>query len=181
MSECLKCGGVMKESSRLTFDGEVRDERVTIVMPGLKCKNCGHQTVPGAEMAEFMRRCADAYRSRHALLTSDEIRSRRNSLGMTQEQFADWLSAGVASIRRWELGAVQDAAMDSLIRLKTDPDAAREAAKATLRLLAQNTGLGNAKRTPRVAPARLDREAAKRNGGSTTSLEKPRPRRRAMG
>jgi hypothetical protein len=44
---------------------------------------------------------------------------------MTQQQFSDYLGTGVASVKRWEAGQIQDKAMDELIRLKTDPGAAR--------------------------------------------------------
>ena len=172
MSECLKCGGVMNEHRHLTFDGEVRDERISIVMPGLKCANCGHQTVPGTEMAEFMRRAADAYRSKHMLLTSEAIRARRNALGMTQEEFAEWLPAGVASVRRWELGAVQDAAMDALIRLKTDPVEAQETAKATKQLLNHKMSLRRAQMMIRGA---RERPRTKKVTGSRKAAARKRP------
>jgi len=45
---------------------------------------------------------------------------------MSQEQFAKHLGGvGVASVKRWELGQVQDAAMNTLIVLRTDPLAAK--------------------------------------------------------
>ena len=173
MSECLKCGGTMHEHSGLSFEGEVRDETVSFVMAGLKCEACGRQTVPGSEMQEFMRRAADAYRVRHRLLTSETIRSRRNALGMTQEEFAEWLPAGVASVRRWELGAVQDDAMDELIRLKTDPDEAREAAKVTKQLLGHRTSPGKARQTLRSI-----RERSRAKSGKSTAKRKASPSRR---
>jgi transcriptional regulator with XRE-family HTH domain len=58
-------------------------------------------------------------------LTSTEIRANRALLTMTQQQFADHLGTGVASVKRWEAGQIQDKAMDELIRLKTDPETAR--------------------------------------------------------
>jgi hypothetical protein len=45
---------------------------------------------------------------------------------MTQSEFASYLGPGVASVRRWELGQIQDKAMDMLIRLKTYPAEARQ-------------------------------------------------------
>jgi DNA-binding transcriptional regulator YiaG len=80
----------------------------------------------GAAMPEYMRKLADAYRTKHKLLTSDEIVASRKTLGMTQRQFADYLSVGEASIKRWELGQIQDPAMDKLIRLKTEVATAEE-------------------------------------------------------
>jgi hypothetical protein len=52
---------------------------------------------------------------------------------MTQQGFSDYLGTGVASVKRWEAGQIQDRAMDQLIRLKTDPEAARENLKTVER------------------------------------------------
>jgi transcriptional regulator with XRE-family HTH domain len=71
-------------------------------------------------MGEFALRLSDAYREAHNLLTSSQIKDRRVDLGMSQQQFAQYLGVGVASIKRWELGQIQDEAMNSLIILKTD-------------------------------------------------------------
>lgn len=44
---------------------------------------------------------------------------------MSQKDFADRLKVGIASVKRWELGAIQDESSDRLIRLSTDVDEAR--------------------------------------------------------
>jgi len=67
---------------------------------------------------ELGRRTSDAYRERHNLLTSREIKALRMSLNMSQRQFADFLRVGEASVKRWENWKVQDASSDELIRLK---------------------------------------------------------------
>jgi DNA-binding transcriptional regulator YiaG len=74
----------------------------------------------------FTRLISDEYRRAHGFLTSGEIRSRRAWLGMTQQRFSEYLGTGVASVKRWELGQIQDRAMDELMRLKTDLAAARK-------------------------------------------------------
>jgi hypothetical protein len=45
---------------------------------------------------------------------------------MSQQEYSNYLGVGVASVKRWEAGQVQDRAMDNLIRLKTDRNSARE-------------------------------------------------------
>ena len=71
-------------------------------------------------MAEYMRLAADVYRRKHSLLTSEDIRERRERVNMAQEEFARYLGVGSASVKRWEVGQVQDRAMDNLIRVYTD-------------------------------------------------------------
>jgi transcriptional regulator with XRE-family HTH domain len=72
---------------------------------------------------------ADAYRHHHGLLTSSEIKSLRTGLGWSQVELATRTGIGIASIKRWELGKIQDEAMDKLLRLYLDPIHAKEHAK----------------------------------------------------
>ena len=119
---CLNCSvGKLKQTTSSEIPGEFRDFKTTVTMPALRCSNCGYVTIRGEDMATFMTLVADKFRKHSGLLTSKEIRDRRAGLKLTQEAFAGYLGVGVASIKRWELGQVQDEAMDQLIRLKTNP------------------------------------------------------------
>lgn len=122
---CVNCNmGLLEPHDKLEIPGEFRDLTTTVIMPGVRCSECGFVTIDGSQMAEYMRLVADAYRRAVDLLTSDDIRARRKSLKMNQDKFAKYLGVGTASIKRWEMGQIQDLAMDYLIRIKTDPVAA---------------------------------------------------------
>ena len=123
--KCLDCGTGKPVNRIADVEGEVRGERFTVVSKALVCDRCGYQAMEGEDGQEFMRALGDAYRRAHRLLTSTEIRSRREALGMSQSEFSVYLGVGVASIKRWELGAIQDVAIDRYIRLKTDPEEAQ--------------------------------------------------------
>lgn len=110
----------------LNIQAQVRGESVPIQFPGAECPNCGFQEIDSTRMTEYGLVTSDAYRTKHGLLTSDELRSRRRRLGMSQVEFAKHTRVSLPSIKRWELGAIQDEAMDELIRLKTDLEAARK-------------------------------------------------------
>lgn len=127
---CPRCGLDQLLKGDLELNGERYGETFVIRMPALRCDNCSFETIDSAASAEFTRLVSDAYRIKHGLLTGGEIRGRREQLKMSQQQFAEYLGVGVASVKRWELGQVQDKAMDELIRLKTDPEAARSNLKA---------------------------------------------------
>lgn len=61
----------------------------------------------------FLRRfAADAYRKKHNLLTSDQIIRYRESLGMSQTAFANYLKVEEASVKRWETYYIQDNVQD---------------------------------------------------------------------
>jgi putative zinc finger/helix-turn-helix YgiT family protein len=118
--KCIKCNVAELESRLAHLPIEVKGETFSIEMLAKVCPNCEYATLDGSRMSEYMRLGADAYRNQHNRLTSAEIKGRRNRLRMTQEQFAKYLHVGPISVKRWELGQVQDAAMDELVKLKTD-------------------------------------------------------------
>lgn len=122
---CMQCGkGKMVERFG-PIEADYRDERFTIEFTATVCPKCGFYFIDGEDSTEMMRLLADAYRKKHGLLTSVEIKAFREGRGETQKQFAEYLRVGEASIKRWELGAIQDEAMDELIRLKCDPEKAK--------------------------------------------------------
>jgi putative zinc finger/helix-turn-helix YgiT family protein len=114
----------------IRVEGSRHGETFTVETDGLKCDHCGFETIDSEQSAEFTRLVSDEYRKCHDLLTGSEIRARRTQLGMTQQRFSEYLGTGIASVKRWESGQIQDKAMDELIRLKTDPEAARKNLKS---------------------------------------------------
>ncbi len=134
--KCFECGKGKLIQRQTEVEGEVRGELFVVQSAALVCDRCGHQAMEGADLPEHLRSLADAYRRAHRLLTSEEIRLRRKSLRMTQKNFAAYLGVGEASIKRWELGAIQDDSMDRYIRLKTDPKEAQLNALHVAQLLA---------------------------------------------
>lgn len=122
---CFNCGEGALIPGVMDLVGERNGESFTVRMEGLRCERCGFQTIDSGQSSEFTRLVSDAYRQSRGLLTGAEIRARRIRLQMTQQQFAEYLGPGIASVKRWEAGQIQDKAMDELIRLKTDPVAAK--------------------------------------------------------
>ena len=139
--KCPECGEGTLNEGMLNIQAQVRGESVPIQFPGAECPMCGFQEIDSARMAAYGLATADAYRAKHGLLTSDELRSRRRRLGMSQVEFANHTKASLPSIKRWELGAIQDEAMDELIRLKTDAEAARKNLDKVGRLLEEQLNL----------------------------------------
>ena len=60
------------------------------------------------------------FKYKHGLLSSQKIIETRHQLNLSQDQFAKKLTVGVASVKRWELGAIQNSSMDKLIRILRD-------------------------------------------------------------
>lgn len=124
--KCVECGkGRMRmrwakvphEIRGLKFDVE---DRVNV------CDSCGFITIPLSRADEHGRLVDATYRRLAGILTAGEIREARQRLGMSQREFAEYLGVGEASVKRWETGVLPDKSSSDLIRLKTDPEAARQ-------------------------------------------------------
>lgn len=115
---CLRCDNEeFKEKPEAVVEQEFRGETLKVQSPMMACTRCGWLTADVTQLEELRRRTADAYREKHGLLTSDEIRTLRQRLGLSQQGFASLIKAGVASVKRWESWQVQEASMDMLMRL----------------------------------------------------------------
>ena len=122
---CYRCGKAMQEKVE-KLPGKYAGEQFEVSTKAMVCPACGYKTLHANQIDEFRTKLADAYRGKHRLLTSKEIREIRTLLGMTQEEFAKYLNVGVASVKRWELGQAQDKSSDELIRIKCSLPKAEE-------------------------------------------------------
>jgi len=114
----------MKLAKARTFH-EIRGVKFEVEGKSLVCPKCGFQTVPAELIDEHAKLVDQAYRRAAGLLSAAEIRMARQKLHFSQQEFAEYLGVGEASIKRWELGALQDKSSDNLIHLMTDPDHAK--------------------------------------------------------
>lgn len=112
--KCFVCNRGTLVRQLADVDGKIKKETYTVNTRALVCGRCHHIAIEGEDMQDYMRKIADAYRRDHDLYTSEEIKAIRGKL--TQQQFASALGVGVASVKRWELGLVQDKGNDRLIR-----------------------------------------------------------------
>ena len=109
----------------VSLTGYRNDEEFTVLTHGLQCTVCSFKTISNRQSEEFTKRqISDAWREKHGRLTGKQIKDARRQLGMSHDQFAQYLKVGPASVHRWENGQIQDEAMNELILLKTDPFAA---------------------------------------------------------
>lgn len=80
------------------------------------CSECGLEAGTVETASSVQRAIADTYRRKKNFLISEEIRSLRQIRGLSQQDLADKMKVGVASIKRWETGLIQSASMDRLLR-----------------------------------------------------------------
>jgi putative zinc finger/helix-turn-helix YgiT family protein len=116
---CGKCGhkemrlATVPYATTIEHDG--RAYRVEI--PALTVPQCGNcQTISIDDEAD--QQISAAFRREARLLAPEAIRQGRETLALTQKQFANLLGVGEATVSRWETGAqIQQRAMDRFLRL----------------------------------------------------------------
>lgn len=97
---------------------ELKGENLTIYSNAYMCDACGFTWANDEQMTELQNKAADEYRRIHGLLTSQDIKQMRSSLEMSQDEFAQYVGVGLASIKRYESYKIQDLSIDQLIRQK---------------------------------------------------------------
>jgi putative zinc finger/helix-turn-helix YgiT family protein len=121
----MECGKGWMQSKRVSVPHEIRGVQFDVEDTANVCPRCGFMTIPWERADEHGRLVDAAYRKLAGILTAEQIRQARLWLKMSQRQFAKYLGVGEASVKRWESGVLLDKSSSDLIRLKTDPEAAR--------------------------------------------------------
>lgn len=68
------------------------------------------------------QRLYDIYKKQNNLLTSLEIKKIRQKYGLTQKEYALVIGVGEVTVHRFEKGAIQTEAVDSIMKLSNDAD-----------------------------------------------------------
>ena len=100
----------------ISFKGENLD----IQFEEYVCEDCELHVGTVEQTAVIQNLIADAYRKKVGLLTGQEIREKREELGISQKELAKRAGAGIASIKRWEKGTIQTKSMNAALRLAFD-------------------------------------------------------------
>jgi putative zinc finger/helix-turn-helix YgiT family protein len=97
------------------MDHDGRSYTITIPqLEVLECESCKNRVLTD----DAHKRIANALRREASLLTPEEIRASRETLGLTQKQLATYLKVAESTVSRWETGGqIQQRAMDLLLRL----------------------------------------------------------------
>lgn len=103
-------------NTRIEEDIDFRNRKLHLVYDSLTCPGCGFKAGTRQQAKEFQLALSNAYRREEGLLTSEKIIAIRKGLRLTQVEFAEKIGVGIASIKRWETGAIQTKSMDNAIR-----------------------------------------------------------------
>jgi len=114
---CPKGHGIMelkKMEKTTTFKGV----DVSFEADAYVCPQCGLEAGTVQSAGAVQRTIADAYREKMDLLTGEEIKALRKARGLTQQDIAELMNIGIASIKRWETGLIQSKSMDQALRMQ---------------------------------------------------------------
>ena len=101
---------------------EVYGESYDVDAQVLVCNECGEELFCEKLDNDTLVAVYDKYRSKHKLLTPDQIKQIREQYGLSQRGFAKLLNWGDKTIRRYEDGSIQDKAHNSVLLFLKDPE-----------------------------------------------------------
>ena len=119
---CENCGPI--EGTHIVEREEtlaVKGEDVSVQTKVRLCDACEGEVYDEELDSATLLAAYDIYRRRHGLLSPAEIRSTRESYGLSQRSLAALLSLGEVTIHRYENGSLPDGAQNQLLRFIQDP------------------------------------------------------------
>jgi len=112
---CPNDHGEMKKKASMeaiTFRGK----DLQVLTEHYVCSECGIRVDDLPLASRNQKALSDVYRKAVNMLTSDDIVQERKRKAWTQEDLARAINVGIASIKRWEKGQIQNKAMDDALR-----------------------------------------------------------------
>lgn len=113
---CPKGHGAMKPK-KIEKSVPFKGIEVDIIEDAFVCPECKLSAGTVRSAGKIQHAIAEAYRQQVGLLTGEEIKRLRKEKGMTQADLAEISGFGIASIKRWETGAIQTQSADKTLRL----------------------------------------------------------------
>ncbi len=100
----------------------VRGEEMRATGEGLVCPDCQKDIFHPELDGRLQQAALELYRGHHRLLRPEDIRGFRGKYGLSQRALARLLGWGLITIQRYEAGALQDEAHDTVLRQLEEPD-----------------------------------------------------------
>lgn len=123
MDYCEVCGREVE--TKIITQKEIFNvcgEDIEVDAQVMVCAECGEELFNEELDSATLINAYNEYRRRHKLLLPEEIRKIREQYGLSQRSFAKLLNWSDKTIRRYENGAVQDRAHNSLLLFLREPE-----------------------------------------------------------
>ncbi|TRZ51972.1 MAG: DUF4065 domain-containing protein [Dehalococcoidia bacterium] len=99
----------------------VRNEPIKVEVQYSKCVQCGDEVFDPNLSVDPFDLAYREYRKKHGFLQPEGVRDWRKANKLTQSELAKLLGLGMATISRYENGALQDPSHEKLLRLAMNP------------------------------------------------------------
>jgi len=120
---CPNCEKIVELEYVNSFETiNIKNEKIEIPVNYFKCAECGEEFEKSKSKHNPLDRAYKIYRNRHGMMQPEEIRSLRKKYGLTQREFCKLLGWGEITLSRYENGALQDEAHNTLLNLIKEPD-----------------------------------------------------------
>jgi putative zinc finger/helix-turn-helix YgiT family protein len=139
---------------RKTEDFNIRGEVIVVEVEFYQCQECGEEFENSKSAIDPYEIAYREYRSRKGMLQPEDIRRFRIKRSLTQKEFSNLLGIGIATLNRYENGALQSEAHDRVIKLAMEP-------RIFLSLISNSPGvLGDSKRQKIISQLADETEAS---------------------
>ena len=105
---------------RETEEFNVRGEIIPVEVEYYRCEECGEEMMQLRADDDPLDKAYREYRRRKGMAQPEDIHEFRQKLGLTQKELSELLGIGVASLSRYENGALQEQAHDQILRFGMD-------------------------------------------------------------
>jgi len=112
----------------------IRGESIPVQLSFYHCQECGADFEIPNPNYDPVDEAYREYRRSKQMVQPDEIKKFRKELGLTQKELSEILGFGIATLNRYENGALQTEAHDQIIRMCMQP-------KNLLKILADKPGM----------------------------------------
>ena len=120
------CPNCEKETQQIhvkrTENVNVRGELIPVEFEYFQCDECNESHEIQRSDYDPLEAAYREYRERRGLLQPEKIKEVRKELGLSQKAFSKLLGVGIATLNRYENGALQSEAHDKVIRFCVQPE-----------------------------------------------------------
>ena len=129
--DCPVCDRVHEvEQITRIVSSNIKNDEVEHEETILRCPEHDEEWYHGKMLDDALLKAKNAYRIKHGLLTSDEIKEIRKKYGLTQKELSNLIGAGNITVSRYETSHIQDEIYDTALKnVKANPNFALEALK----------------------------------------------------
>ena len=120
------CPDCEKETNQILINKKeeinVRGEMIAVDLEYHHCEECGEDfEVPRLDY-DPLNSAYREYRQRKGMVQPETIKQYRKKLDLTQKEMSELLGIGIATLNRYENGALQSEAHDKMLQLSMNPD-----------------------------------------------------------